>query len=353
MSFLNTFYQAKEAVKQLGNGTAYRKPEASAPLSDVAREKIEQDLMPMLEPLEQFRLEKLDSKKQRKKWFFLIGWLLYGPTLAFDVTMLIEGEPTFITLFVLGAWAAWIFYPEIQYKRHYKQKLIPILVGAFGDYDYQSKGCIDVDAVKGFDIVPSYSSKSSEDHIQGEVDGVKFEFCELKLLRRRSNNKGNITLHQGGALIITMPFLFTGHTVVDTDHGKLGNFLSGLSSKSRIPLENPVFEDRYEVFGDDPHYARYLLSPALMERIIGLDDLFRARAKGSGIRCEFRDDKALFMLSYFGDLLNVGDIEVSAYDLDKMPLLEQELAMIVGIIEQLKFDSLAARNVAAARFADA
>ncbi|MGO2132562.1 MAG: DUF3137 domain-containing protein, partial [Halomonas sp.] len=70
------------------------------------------------------------------------------------------------------------------------------------------------------------------------------------------------------------------------------------------------------------------------------------------ITCEFRDNKALFMLSYFGDLLNVADIEVSAYDLDKMPLLEQELAMITGIIQQLKLDSLAARNVASASFSE-
>ncbi|WP_412776935.1 DUF3137 domain-containing protein [Thalassospira lucentensis] len=352
MSLLNTFYQAKEAVKQLGNGTAYRKPETNAKLSDVARAKIEKDLLPLLEPIEQFRLEKLESKKQRKKWFFLIGWLFYGPSIAFDISMLMDGEPTFLTLFVLGALAAWVFYPEIQYRRHYKQKLIPILVRAFGEYKYQNDGCINLDAVKVFDILPSYSSKSSEDYIQGDVDGVKFEFCELKLERRRSNNKGNINVHRGGALIITMPFQFTGHTVVKTDHGKLGNFLSSLSASSRIALENPEFEDRYEVFGSDQQYARYLLSPALMERVIALDDLFRARAKGSGLTCEFRDDKALFMLSYFGDLLNVGDIEVSAYDLDKMPLLEQELAMIIGIIEQLKFDSLAARNVASARFAD-
>ncbi|UTV98597.1 DUF3137 domain-containing protein [Marinomonas rhizomae] len=350
MSIFNTFYQAKEAIKQLTSGTAYRQPEASTNLSEAARLKIEKEILPLLEPLEQFRLEKLASKARRKKWFIRIGWLLWLPSLAFDLFMLVSGELTFLTLIVLGGCAVWVFYPELQYIRHYKKKLIPVLVRAFGDYDYKADGCIDLDAVKSFEIMPSFSSKSSEDYIKGEVEGVKFEFCELKLERR--GNKSNINVHRGGALLITMPFKFSGYTVVKTDYGKLGNLLSRSLAKNRVELENPEFENRYEVFGSDQQYARYLLSPALMEQIIELDDLFRARAKGSGLTCEFRDDKALFMLAYFGDLMNVGDIDVSAYDLDKMPLLEQELAMIIGIIKQLKLDSLAARNIANDRLAE-
>lgn len=350
MSLFNTFYQAKEAIKQLTNGSAFRQPEATTNLSEEARLQIEQEVLPLLEPLEQFRLEKLASKARRKKWFMRIGWLLWLPSLAFDVFMLVSGEFTFLTLIVVGGFAVWVFYPEFQYTRHYKKELIPVLVRAFGEYHYKADGCIDLDAVKSFEIMPSFSSKSSEDYIKGEVEGVQFEFCELQLERR--GNKSNINVHRGGALLITMPFQFSGYTVVKTDYGKLGNLLSRSLAKTRVALENPEFEERYEVFGSDQQYARYLLSPVLMERIIALDDLFRARANGSGLTCEFRDDKALFMLSYFGDLMKVGDIDVSAYDLDKMPLLEQELAMIIGIIKQLKLDSLAARNVASARLQD-
>lgn len=136
------------------------------------------------------------AKNRRKTWFRRIGWLLWLPTGTFDLLALVSGEPTFFTLFVLGGFAIWIFYPELQYRRHYKEKLMPVLVRAFGDYHYDKDGSIDLDAVQTFDILPSYSRTTSEDHIQGEVEGVRFEFCELKLERKGS--KSNITVHRGG-----------------------------------------------------------------------------------------------------------------------------------------------------------
>lgn len=344
MSFLRTFSQAVEAVKQLADGSAYRKPEAGAPLSDEFRAIVEREVLPLLEPLEQYRLEKLARKNWRKTWFIRLGWLLWIPSLGLDIATLVSGDLSLITLFVLMGCGAWVFFPHVQYMRRYKEKLLPVLLQAFGDYQYDESGCIDLKAVESFDILPSYSRKTCEDHIRGEVEGVAFEFCELTL--KRSSGNTSTTVHTGGALVITMPFTFSGYTVVRADYGKVGNMLAAPLRRDRVALESPDFESRYEVYGSDQQYARYLLTPAMMERIIALDDLFRARAKGSGLTCEFRGDKALFMLSYFGDLMEVADIDVSAFDLDRMPLLEQELAMITGIIRQLKLDWLAARNLA-------
>ncbi|SFM33470.1 DUF3137 domain-containing protein [Marinobacter zhejiangensis] len=344
MSILYTFSQAKEALKQLTDGTAYRRAEATAPLSEDFRAMLERDVVPLLAPIEQFRLEQLERKNRRKTLFKRLGWLLWLPTVVLDLYTLVSGDFPLYTLFVLAGFAVWVFYPAFVYTRHYKEKLMPVLVRAFGEFGYDKDGCIDLAAVEPFDILPSFSRKSSEDLIQGRVEDVQFEFCELKLERR--GNKSNISVHRGGALLITMPFEFHGYTVVRADHGRLANLLSAPMTKDRVALENPEFEDRYEVRSSDQQYARYILSPAMMEHIIALDDLFRARAKGSGLTCEFRGNKALFMLSYFDNLLESADINVSAYDLDKMPLVEQELAMITGIIRQLKLDSMAARNLA-------
>ncbi len=344
MSFFETLYQAKEAIKQLTDGTAYKKPEVSEELSAEFKEIIQSKVQPLLEPLEQYRLEKLASKTWRKTWFIRLGWLLWLPTLFLDLSILLSGELTYYTLIVLGGCAVWIFWPQVQYMQHYKEKLIPILLRVFGDFEYQKDGCIDLKALESFDVLPSFSRKTNEDYIRGEVEGVQFEFCELKL--ERGSGKSSTNVHTGGALLITMPFTFSGYTLVRTDYGKIGNFFAAPLTKDRVAVESPEFEGRYQVFGSDQQYARYILSPAMMERIIALDELFRARAKGSGLTCEFREDKALFMLSYFGDLMEVADINVSAFDLEKMPLLEQELAMITGIIRQLKLDWLAARNLA-------
>lgn len=346
--FLNTFFQAKEAVQQLARpSTSSAGQGAPRPLSEEFRQLLETRVVPLLAPLEDFRLHKLGQKSWRKTWFLRLGWLLYLPALALDIVMLEDGELTMYTLLVLLAAVIWVFYPEIQYVRHYKQKLMPVLVQAFGDYHYSEDGCVDLDALRPFEILPVYSSKSSEDYIRGSVEEVGFEFCELKLERRANRNRTNV--HRGAILVMTMPFEFPAVTVVQPDFGRVGNLLAGSGGRERVTLAHPEFGQRYDVTADDPEYARHLLTPAMAERIIELDDLFRARAQGSGLSCEFRGNRAVFLLSYFGDLLDTIDIDVSAYDLEHMPLIEQELAMVTGMVRQLKLDWLASRHTGAWR----
>jgi len=344
---LDTLLEGLEAMRLVVRKGKHQQRGRSEKVSDTVQAVIDRDLLPMLEPLERFRIEKLTTKKRRKKRFIWFGWIFWLPATMLDLAMLISGNFTFYSAFVFAVLAAWVLHPQLQYMKHYKEKLVPVLLQAFGDFQYSKDGCIDLEAVKSFDIMPKFSTKTHDDKIQGNIDGMKFEFCEIKL--RRRNRKSSSTVHKGGALLISMPFQFAAHTVINTDRGTAGNLLTASMSKSKIALENPTFEGRYEVYGSDQQYARYLLSPGMMDRIIKLDDLFRDHAKGSKLTCEFRDNRALFMLSYAGDLLDVVDINASAYDLGKMPLLEQQLSMITGIIHQLNLDYLSAKNVARGR----
>ena len=51
----------------------------------------------------------------------------------------------------------------------------------------------------------------------------------------------------------------------------------------RVKLESPDFEKQFDVYGNDPVEARYLLTPLLMERILQLDQRF-----GEGLTMSFR-----------------------------------------------------------------
>lgn len=348
-NFLHTFQQAGVAIRQLADGSAFKRHvEVDTPLSDEFKALIESDVKPLLAPLEAFRLEKLATKTRNKKWALRLGWILWLPALIWDLLYLASGDLHISVLFVVAGLAIWVIYPGMQYRKHYKQMLMPVLVKAFGDFRYDEKGCIDIDGVQALDTMPSFSSKSHEDHISGKVEDIEFEFCELKL--ERKGHKSSTTVFRGGAVILKLPFQLSGHTVVGMDYGKLGNMFAASMARRKVALENPEFEERFEVSSTDQQYARYLLSPAMMERLLALDDLFRTRAKGSGLSCEFKGNQVLLMISYFGDLLDTADLSVSAYDLDKLPLLEQELAMITGLIKQLKLDYLVARNQAVDRY---
>lgn len=50
-----------------------------------------------------------------------------------------------------------------------------------------------------------------------------------------------------------------------------------LSRFKRVKLEDPVFEDRFNVYSDDQIEARYILTPAMMQRITELEIRFDSK----------------------------------------------------------------------------
>ena len=86
---------------------------------------------------------------------------------------------------------------------------------------------------------------------------------------------------------------FKTHTLVlpDTAEKLLGKIGQSLQSMNRtrgelIKLEDPEFEKEFCVFGDDQIEARYILSPALMHRIVEFK-----RKWNTKVYLSFRDSK--------------------------------------------------------------
>jgi hypothetical protein len=71
-----------------------------------------------------------------------------------------------------------------------------------------------------------------------------------------------------------LPRNLSATTAVIVDGGTFGNLAERLRKRSlsRVRLEDPRFEARYEVYGDDQIGARALLTPAFMERLMALGD---------------------------------------------------------------------------------
>ncbi|MCS6203845.1 DUF3137 domain-containing protein [Shewanella baltica] len=343
---LYSLKQGFEALKSIRNHISEANLPADFPRAQLPplSEDAKAELLQLLAPLEVYRIEKLETKLSRKKWAKRLGWLLCLPALAFDLISLASNhDPTILSLIVLAGILMWVHLPEMQYKRHYKYKILPVLLKKLGDYRYSPDSCVNLDSVADFELMPRFSKQQSEDHIRGKVEDISFEFCELTLKSRGS--KSDKIQFKGGVVIMTMPFSFESHTVVSQDYGSLGNTMAGIK-KPRVKLESVTFEAMFEVYSHDQHYARYLLSPAVMERLVELEQLFRKTARGSGLSIEFKANKVLIMASYFGNLFDTVDINLPTHDMSKIPQLQLELVLITGIIKQLKLDYLAAQNLA-------
>lgn len=139
-------------------------------------------------------------------------------------------------------------------------------------------------------LVPSHDKSRIEDIFLGEHDGVDLTLFEAQLLnetRDSDNRKKDVVVFQGLLVAFSFHKPFQGRTLVLTDHGLLGNWLSSLGAGAeRVRLEDPRFEDAFEVYSTDQVEARYLLTPAFMERVQEL-----SRALGNArIQLAFADD---------------------------------------------------------------
>ncbi len=129
-------------------------------------------------------------------------------------------------------------------------------------------------------LVEAFTGAAVQHVLAGEAAGVPFALAEVALL----DAKGYRVF--GGVLAsFRLARPRSGLTVVTRDRGLLGNLLAGAGRQiERLTLEDPEFEGRFEVYGDDQVASRVTLTASLLHRLEALDELAHAR----GFACAFR-----------------------------------------------------------------
>jgi hypothetical protein len=104
-----------------------------------------------------------------------------------------------------------------------------------------------------------------DDLVRGRIAETPFEVSELSVVRAG----GKSAPEPFAGLFFHFDFnkTLSGVTVVQPEGSELW---AGGSEEGRqlVPMESPVFESRFTVYASDPVEARYILTPALMERIV-------------------------------------------------------------------------------------
>jgi hypothetical protein len=138
-------------------------------------------------------------------------------------------------------------------------------------------------------LVESFESAAVHHILTGEAQGVPFAITEIALL----DSKGYRMF--GGALaIFKLSKPRPGLTIVARDRGPVGNLLARAGSVvEALPLEDPIFEGVFEVYGTDQVGGRVVLTTTMLERLKALDDVAQAR----GFACAFLEDHLLIAFS--------------------------------------------------------
>jgi len=184
---------------------------------------------------------------------------------------------------------------------------------------------------------------SGNDHVHGLIEGTKIEFSDLHAEQKHKNSKGKdnwSTLFKGLFIVADFNKNFMGKTIIlpDSAQKTFGDLIGGwLQSKNMgrdelVKMDDIAFEREFVVYSTDQIEARYILSHALMQRLL----TFKNKSKhpvyisfiGESIHMAIYYNKDLFEPSIFHSLL---EYKVAMEYVSTLHLA-------IGIVDELKLN---------------
>lgn len=181
-----------------------------------------------------------------------------------------------------------------------KQRVLSVLAARQG-LEYRMDG-VDREILKPFKEQGVFGVKETsgetEDAFLGTVDGVEvvlFEALRETVSRSRDGSSSRTTVFHGLCLRLGFPKRFSGTTRVLSEWGVFNKFheVGNDVPLERVRLEDARFEKQFEVLSSDQVEARYLLTPALMERLVAAQTVLGPRTR---LRAAFHDRFLLLTL---------------------------------------------------------
>ena len=234
----------------------------------------------------------------------------------------------------LGYWAN---QPRQRYISAYKSRVLPAIAGSLGEFRYDEAGKIGTSRLTASTLLPHHDDYKSEDKFTGSYKGVEVELAEAKLTKEQGSGKDRktVTVFKGLFVLLSTHKPVNGKTVIKRDAGAIANWLGEkFGGLERVALEDPAFEERFEVYGTDQIEARYLLTPAFMERLTTL-----AMHMGDGrLQAAFYDERFFVMVPNSKDLFEPPSIFTSVMKDTGVRRISREFGDVLSIIDILKLD---------------
>lgn len=220
-----------------------------------------------------------------------------------------------------------------------KYQLFRKIVEAYQTFHYYPLSGIDYNTIYSSNLFSNFNELKSEDFIQGIYKNLEIKLSEIELINTKQHQeiRGNeyITINQKttifkGLFIITSVNKSFSSTTYILPNSWL-KFLNHLPHYlNRVVLEDPKFENEFDVYSNNQIEARYLLTPSFMERLLRIDKKYQ-------IRCCFLNKQMLIAIklkdSFFPSLQLT---EPLSYEVIKQ--IHDQFNIIFSIIDDLKLD---------------
>jgi hypothetical protein len=264
----------------------------------------------------------------------IMGWKLL--VWEFNRSDDFEGIGFYFVILSFGAMFWFIKKSIVTYQNSIKNEIFPRILNFVGEFTFTAEVANKVELFRDSGLIPSYSIENSEDYISGEYGGVKIELFETHLQKRRTGkNSRRVTVFNGLIIKLSMNKKFNGKTLVKQDKGSVGNWFSTRSTKlANVKLEDPKFENLFEVYSSDQIEARYLLTVSFMERLLELAEIF----ENAKIELCFENEHLIITIPLRKPIFEPGPITQPEDFIDDAQNLLKEMYLIFQIIETLKLN---------------
>lgn len=306
----------------------------------------ESDLIPQLEPLEQQRKQVLNP--------FVAAIILVIVGLAsFGLAAVVEAKFIFLVPVIILLFSFLQFSKYSKARKNYNEVFKRIIIKelikfVMPELYYESGYCIPQANFVNSEIFRERIDRyRGDDCVSGIVDKTAFRFSELHAEQKQItyDNKGRaretwVTIFRGIFFMGDFNKNFHGKTVVLPDQAE--SFLGGIFSFVQkfsagrgelVKLENVDFEKEFVTYSNDQVEARYILSPALMERILK----FRKEANGR-IFLSFVDSSVFVAIPVNKNLFEA-NVFSSALKKDYIQEYFFYLELAVGLVEDLNLNT--------------
>lgn len=312
-------------------------------------EQVIEEVYPTLQALEHDRAVYI-NKKSNCIWGVIVPVMVCAGVAAmvffpFGIVALIPGG--------IASAVAWHFMAGKYgnaYIRSYKQTVIEKLANLIDPgLHYDQQRGIDSRYFVASELFTSRPDRyNTEDLIYGEFAKTGLQLGELHAEDRRTStdSKGNtrthyVTIFKGLMLIADFHKHFHGRTFVlpDVAEKTFGGFgralqkLGGRSGTELVQLEDTEFEKSFAVYSTDQVEARYILSPAMMRRLLDMRNRF-----GKDVRIAFKDSCVWIAVPHTSTYLEP-DTKVEATDQVQIGKMMDEISLFLNVIEELDLNT--------------
>ena len=260
-------------------------------------------------------------KKSRKLWkilSYLVAFAVFGPMLALALIIIFLDFPkldlgieslSFLVMSILAIIAMrdefyeWIFERKTErFLMRYKELYLKPYIESLG-FSYKMGALFQEKEVRASEIFDGFDRFRADDLVCANAGGVDFMFCDIRLEKDIGTGipfifKNNyVTFFEGPFFMANFNkkihsdvFVFSNTTLPPSElrHKLLGG--------REIPIDNADFNQNFTIYANDAMTVMYVLTPALIEKILSLKQLVK-----SNISLSFKQNKIYIAIARGAD----------------------------------------------------